>query len=80
MPERVVLLGYDDLGLRHVPDVEPPSRVFNEAACACMFSIQPISVVVREVPEDTTVTCLTCIAFHYAKLWTVMKGTNIRVT
>jgi hypothetical protein len=78
--EHVVLLGFDDVGgLWHIPDVEPPSRVFNEAACACLFSQQPIEVVVKEMPEGSPVTCLFCIAFHYKKLWIVEKGPNLRV-
>ena len=79
-PVRVVLLGFDDVGgLWHVPDVEPPARVFNEAACACLFSEHPIEVVVKEMPEGTPPTCLACIAHHYKKLWMVLRGTLIRV-
>ncbi len=80
MRERVVLLGLDDVGgLWHIPEEEPPSRLFNEAACACLFSERPIEVVVKEMPEGFPVTCLLCIAFHYKKLWTVLKGTMTRV-
>lgn len=74
---RRVLLGRGDDGLMHVP--EEPRMFSGEAACAPLFSENPISVEVMHCEVDTPVTCLACIARHLDKLWTVLAGTIMRV-